>query len=260
MSENYIVAFKYRGILPIPEDWDQAVAGIHSVMLPKLQLGEYEFFSIRRLFPSDRSELEQYKEEEYGPTSILEVKLALKGVSKLDNAAITCVVLDGLMKGQYLVERIDENLVTGPPQSIITISQRKRNRRWLTTLSHRGELKNLQQPAEMLRHLIAAGEVTIVGTELSQRVEYCQPYVNADDGEGYTIFEVRLLINEFNVNFADTTSVLDYIAGQLEYCDTETAYQYRCGEREQIAVIGIEVYCHYQAIEFDDYDDLIQQL
>ena len=111
--------------------------------------------------------------------------------------------------------------------------------------------------------LLQSGDVQLLNYEITHELEI-DNHCDSDDTditENHTIFEIRLVVNEFNVDFHDLETFYYYVLGQLSHCESAIAYKYVCGEEPHIkTVIGIDIHCHIQTVEFDDIDDLFEHL
>ncbi|ALM50323.1 hypothetical protein AMR72_16385 [Flavobacterium psychrophilum] len=293
--EKYIVAFKYNGLLSLSEDEEQAVIEAPITLLPMLQQGDFEFLSINHLFPSERTEHSYYDPTGSRTWTIVEVKLLLTDEEANDTEALLQKVTDDLMQQKLILERIDEELLSDEileqahliageqeelledtevedidtiSQTIITFSHRDRNRRYLVQLKYEGQLEAVEQNAsddhiikELTMHMQSGDTVALVTYELTHADEIDNHSDQDGSNENATYFEIRLLVNEFAVDLHDLESVYYYIIGQLSHCNAEITHKYYCGEAPLLkTVIGIDLHCDFQSIEFDDSDDLTQQL
>lgn len=292
--EKYIVAFKHAGKIALPEDEEEAAVQAPIILLPMLQNNDFEFYSIKHIFPSERTEQMDYDPTAQQTYTIVEVKLMLSDAEAEASDRLLQKVTDDLAAQNLILERIDEELLSDPmfaeaelsagekielaedeefdeeeatSQTIITFSHRDRNRRYLVELKYDGQLEAVEQKAsdghiihELIMLMQSGDAVEFVSHELTHDEEIDNHCDEDGSEENKTVFHIRLTINEFVLDLHDPEAIYYYVLGQLAHCKPEITHRYPCGEPPLVkTVIAIDLHCSMQFLDSGDIEDLHQE-
>lgn len=293
--DKYIVAFKHNGKIALPDDEEAAAIQAPITLLPMLQEGAFEFYSIKHIFPSERTIQFDYDPTASETYTIVEVKMMLTDDEAENTEALLKKVADDLAAQHLLLERIDEELYSDPmfaeaklsteekielaegeevdedtatSQTIITFSHRDRNRHYLVELKYNGQLEAVEQKASdghIIHELVmmmqadadAQDAIQLVSYELTHDEEIDNHCDEGDSNENKTEFHIRLQVNEFVLDLHDPEAVYYYVLGQLVNCQPEITFRYPCGEPPlQKTVIGIDLHCSMETLSSGIIEDL----
>jgi len=262
--ENYIVTLKYPGKIELPENPEQAFSDAQNIILAFFN--QFTIITVSELQVSERTTPADYSADLYEQCTVLEVKIRLTEQELLDEAAIFKRIFQDLTNGKFIVERIDEHSEGDIVQSLLTFSEKERFHHYLVNFKVEGQLENLatQKDEDIITEvlmLLQAGDVALLAYEVTHDLEI-DNHCDSDSSkitENHTIFEIRLVINEFNVDFNDIETLYYYVLSQLTHCESAVTYKYNCGYEPYIkSVVGIDIHCNIQSLEFDDVEDLFE--
>lgn len=265
--ENYIVTLKYHGRVDFPGDPEQAMVEAQGILLPLIKQHEFKLLAITELQISERSTHSDYSSDLFEQCCVLEVKIRLSEEELSNETSIYDRIIYEAESGKFIVERIDENPGDDVQQSLVTIAEKDRYHHYLVNFKVEGQLENLtsDKDEEIITEilmLLQAGDVALLAYEVTHDLEIDNQCETDPDTitENHTIFEIRLVINEFNVDFNDIETLYYYVLGQLSHCESAVTYKYSCGDAPNIkTVIGVDIHCSVQSLAFDDIEDLFEE-
>jgi len=265
--DNILVVMKYWGSINFPDDPDRALIEAPALLLPLLKTGQFELLTAAPWYAWEQTHHADYDDDVFDKRCILEVKMGLQSHELAEPDAIIRHIIAGVEQGKYLVERIDENQGPDVLQSIVTLSEASKTRPYLVEFKVPRQLESLganAPDADIIKEilmLLQGGDVEIVDYNPTHEEEFDNHCDDSEVSENHTIFEIRLKLNEFNVDMNDPESVYYRVIDLLSLCDASITYNYNCGDAPlQKTVIGIDVRCTNKMARMDDYDDLKQQI
>jgi hypothetical protein len=261
---NYLVLLKYPGSIPFPADREKARAETQQLLLPHVMHNEFELMRIEPWSASQQPSA-AYKTGER--CVVLEIKMSLTEAQLQSPDKILGKIKARLQRGHFCNERITTAQDHGREYSIITLSELNRHQRYVVSFHYQGALETRNGSSDddaivkEIQMLMQCGEMAL-GDYMPARSEGIDKDCRGHEVDrSETIVEVNVMINEFNIDFQDSDSIYYYVLGELDSCGCKLAYSYECsGEHKTATHIGLNVYCSYQALEIDDYEDLLQQL
>lgn len=261
---NYLVLLKYPGSIPFPADVEKARAEAQQMLLPHIMHDEFELMRIEPWFASQEASA-GYKTAEQ--CVVLEVKMSLTDAQLLSPDKILQKIKARLQRGHFCNERIVAAQDHGRAYTIITLSELSRHQRYTVTFHYQDRLETLNSNSEddaivkEIQMLMQCGEMALGDYMPARSAETEKDCRGHEVGCSETIVEMNVMINEFNIDFQDSDSIYYYVLGELDSCGCQLGYKYDCSMDNMTAThIGINVHCSYQALEIDDYEDLLQQL